>query len=309
MRSPPLVTGGSGLLGSALKELNPQAIFLNSQDGDLKDPCQVENIFKKYRPQKVLHLAARVGGVKSNALYSADYYSDNVLMNTNVLNTAQKHGVKKLISVLSSCAFPTFEDRPTTEKDLFELKPFSGNLGYGYAKRMLALHTKLLREQYGCDYSTITPVTLFGPNDNFSLEEGHVVGALIHKCYLAKKENKPFEVWGSGESIRQFVYSFDVAKILLKLLNDTNSLKGDTLIVNMDSGITIKELAQMITKVIQFEGPLVFNKNFPEGNKKRVLESLYFGNYFSDFKFTNMEQALSQTVKWFIKQVDGNDHL
>jgi GDP-L-fucose synthase len=162
---------------------------------------------------------------------------------------------------------------------------------------MLDLETRLLNEQYGCRYSTLMPVTVFGPNDNFDLESGHVIGALIHKCFLAKKENKPLEVWGSGQAVRQFVFAKDVAKLLVLALN---SFQGpETIVVAPDSGITIRELALKIAKVMDFKGEIRFNPDKPEGQYKRVVQSSVFPRTFPDFRFTPLEEGLHETVQWF----------
>ena len=292
-----LITGGGGLLGSALKKLCPQAVFLTRQDGDLTDLYEVKRIFETFRPKYVLHLAAQVGGVKRNATENADLFAANVQINTNVLSVAQQLGVSRLVSVLSSCSFQFYADRPSTEEDIHVGLPFRGNLGYGYAKRMLDIQTKLLAEQYDCQFSTITPVSIYGPQDNWDLEEGHVIGSLIHKCFLAKQHHKALEVWGSGEAVRQFVFAEDVARVLLKALDSFNG--PDTVIVAPDSGVKIAELARLIARVMKFDGSIVFNPAMPEGERIRVMQSHRFSRHFPEFAFTSLEEGLSVTTEWF----------
>ncbi len=292
-----LVTGGDGLLGYALREICPQATFVTRKDADLTDLREVKKIFTKYKPESVIHLAAKVGGVKSNALYNAEYFSENIQINTNVLSEAHTSGVEKLISVLSTCAYRVYEDRPSTEEDLHVDSPFKGNRGYGYAKRMLDVHTKLLHEQYGCFYTTITPVTMYGPRTRLDIEDGHVVEALIHKCFLAKKHNKPLEVWGTGNAIRQFVYSLDVAKIILELLNSSFMRDPETLIIVPDKGITIKELVQTIAEIMEFKGPILFDTSKPEGQHVRVMRSHKCFNYFPHIAFTSLKDGLKKTIQ------------
>ena len=292
-----LVTGGGGLLGHAFKKICPDAAYLTRQDGDLTDLCQVRRLFEEFRPKRVLHLAAEVGGVKKNSLKNADLFATNVLINTNVLNLACEFGVSRLISVLSSCVFQPNPTRPSTEDDLHAGLPFEGNLGYGYAKRMLDIHTKLLWERHGCKFSTILPVTMYGPNDNWDLEEGHVVGALIHKCFLSKQQNRPLEVWGNGKAVRQFIYSSDVARVLLEAMD---SFTGpETVIVAPDQGIAISDLARLIARGMKFDGPIVFNTSMPEGQRVKVIRSLNFSSYFTDFTFTSPEEGLRATIEWF----------
>ncbi len=292
-----LVTGSGGLLGSALKQICPEATFVTQKDGDLTDATQTEHLFDRLRPKRVIHLAALVGGLKINSMRNADFFETNLRINTNVLSVAQRFGVSRLVSVLSNCAFQFYPDRPSTEEDLHIGLPFSGNLGYGYAKRMLDIQTKLLWEQYGCQFSTITPVNLYGPQDNWDLDEGHVIGSLIHRCFLAKQQDKPLEVWGSGNAVRQFLYSFDAARILLEALNTFRGV--ETMITAPEATITIRELVTLITQVMKFEGPIIFNRAKPEGELIRVMKSNRFHNFFPNFSFTPLENGLRTTIEWF----------
>ena len=292
-----LVTGGTGLLGSALQKICPQAVFLGRRDGDLTEPREVGRLFERHRPERVLHLAAAVGGVKKNAEQNSDLFRENVLINTNVLHAAREAGVSRLISLLSSCVFHLRPDRPSTEEDLHEGLPFEGNLGYGYAKRMLDIQTKLLHEQNRAQFSTFTPVTMYGPHDNWDLEAGHVASALIHKCFLAKREGKPFEVWGTGEAVRQFVFVEDVARLLLQALDCFGG--PETVIVAPDSGVSIADLAKLTARLMKFEGPIIFNKNMPEGEKVKVIKSRAFERLFPGFTFTSLEEGLRMTIEWF----------
>jgi len=297
MRRETLITGGGGLLGHALKKIYPEAIYLTRKDGDLRELGEMRRLFEEYKPKRVLHLAAEVGGVKKNVAENADLFAVNVQINTNVLSVARECGVSRLISILSSCVFQFSPDHPSTEEDLHTGSPFQGNLGYGYAKRMLDVQTRLLWEQYGCQFSTITPVTLYGPYDDWGLETGHVISSLIHKCFLAKQQGKALEVWGSGRAVRQFVYSADVARILLQALGSFHG--PETMIVAPDSGITIADLARLIAEVMRFEGPIVFNSKMPEGERIKVVQSQRFSVQFPGFTFTPLEEGLRETAEWF----------
>lgn len=297
MRTEILVTGGGGLLGHALRQICPQATYLTSRHYDLRDPCEVGRLFDEHEPRRILHLAARVGGIKVNAEKNADLFADNVKINTNVLSEAHRRGVSRLVSVLSSCAFPVLAERPASEEDLHLGLPYVGNLGYGYAKRMLDLQTKLLWEQHRSQFSTLTPVTLFGPHDNWDLEEAHVLAALIHKCLFAKQQDRPLEVWGSGDAVRQFVFVQDVARLLLWELD--HFVAPTTVIVAADTGLTIRALAHRIAEAMDFRGPMVFDTSKPEGQRVRVMKSAQFATRFPDFVFTSFEEGLKITVQWF----------
>ena len=201
-----LVTGGSGLVGKSI-----EADFkLSSKDCDLRDTKETLNLFKSINPTHVIHCAARVGGVGGNMKAKGEFYYDNIMMNTNVLESCRLTKVKKLVSFLSTCIFPDKIEYPLTEKKIHEGAPHASNYGYAYAKRMLDVQTEVYREQYGVNFVSIIPTNIYGPHDNFNIDGGHVIPSLIHKCYMAKKLKKDFSVWGSGRALREFIYSKDV---------------------------------------------------------------------------------------------------
>jgi GDP-L-fucose synthase len=293
-----LVTGGGGLLGHALKTKCPDAVFLTRKDGDLTDTSEAERVFNHYRPEKVIHLAADVGGVQKNALLNVELFSNNVRINTNVLDAARKNGTKQLVSTLSGCALKFYPDKPSSENDLHVGTPFRGNLGYGYAKRMLDVQTKLIYDQYGLAFSSIIPMTMYGPNDNFDLETGHVIASLVHRCFLAKQNDAPLEVWGTGKAVRQFVFSEDVARVVLKALE--SDWGPETVVVTPDEGIEIGALAKHIAEVLDFKGEIVFNTSRTEGERFRTVKSRRFGALLPGFQFTSLRDGLKQTTKWFL---------
>jgi len=273
---------------------------VSSSDCDLRELPGTRAIFERLRPKCVLHLAARVGGVKSNAEHNADLLVDNMQINANVLSVSQQCGVSRLISILSSCAFDLHSDRRSNEENLHSGLPFEGNLGYGCAKRMLDLHTRLLWKQYKVRFSTIAPVTMYGPRDNFDLDGGHVIGALIHKAVRAKMAGGALEVWGSGRAIRQFAYVEDVARLLLAALKTFDG--PETVIVAPDSGITIQDLVKAVTEAVGFDGPVHFNIDKPEGVLVKRIESGRFAGCFPGFQFTPLREGLAKTVEWFVRE-------
>ncbi len=307
MTGPLLVTGGTGLLGSAIRKLRPDAIFLARADGDLRDRSVAQRLLEKIRPAQILHLAGVVGGVKTNAANNSRFFEENVLINTAVLSAARSLGVQRLISFLSSCAFPIFTDRATTEIDLQTALPYAGNAGYGYAKRMLDLHTRLVAKEEGWQWTTLTPVTIYGPQDSFDSESSHVVGALIHRCWLAKTTGAPFIVWGSGRAVRQFVFVDDVAKIVVDAIQ--RSSDSLTTIIAPDSGITIRTLAETIASVMDYAGPMVFDATQPEGVLVKRLRSATFSDRFPTCRFTSLRHGLETTVRWFMQQASSREHI
>lgn len=298
MTGPLLVTGGTGLLGSAIRKIRPDAIFLSRADGDLRDRSVAQRLLENIRPGQILHLAGLVGGVKANAANNSRFFEDNALINTAVLSAARSLGIQRLVSILSSCAFPLFSDRATTEDDLQAALPYDGNAGYGYAKRMLDLHTRLVAKEGGWKWTTLTPVTLYGPQDSFDPERGHVVASLISRCWAAKTTGTPLVAWGSGRAVRQFVFVDDVAKIAVDAIE--RNLDSTTTIITPDGGITIRALAETIASVMGYTGPIVFDSTQPEGVLVKRLHSRTFASLFPDYRFTNLKQGLEVTVRWFI---------
>lgn len=297
-----LVTGGTGLLGYALREICPEAVFLSRKDGDLTELSEVRRLFNKHQPRNVIHLAAKVGGVKMNAEKNADMFSENILINTNVLKAAQESGVQKLVGLLSSCIFQNECVRPYTSADVHAGQPYFGHIGYASSKRMMDLQIHLLNKQYGAKYTTITPATLIGPNDNFNLDDSHVASALIQKCHTAKQTGTALEVWGSGRAVRQMMFSYDAARILLEVLKKYDD--PDTLISVPDDGVTVKDLAETIARVLEFRGPIRFDTSKPEGQLIRVMDGSKFRKTFPDFKFTALDETIRKTYDWFLKHID-----
>ena len=286
------------MVGKALRRILPQATYLSSQDADLRNPAEALKVFEEVRPSQVIHLAASVGGVKANQDHNVEFFINNLRIDANVLRAAVTHKTQRLLAVLSGCAYAFYEDHPTSEENLHEGLPFAGNLGYGYAKRVLDVHCRLITEQYPFDYGTVTPVTMFGPHDNFDLEEGHVIGALIHKCLIARETSGTFEIWGDGSTVRQFVYAADVARVLAELLDRTET---GGIIIAPDEGLNIKALAEKIAGIIQFDGPIQYDESHPVGLPKKVMQSGRFSETFPDFHFTPLDESLTHTIQWFLE--------
>ncbi len=297
---PLLVTGGTGLLGSAIRRIRPDAVFLSRIDGDLRERSVAYRLFEQIRPAQVLHLAGLVGGVKVNATHNCQFLEDNVLLNTAVLAAARSMRVSKLVAMLSSCAFPLFPNRTTTEKDLQSELPYDGNAGYGSAKRLLDLHVRLAAKEEGLRWTTLTPVTMYGPHDSFDPERSHVVGSLIRRCWEAYTKGTPYAVWGSGSAVRQFVFVDDVARLALDAI--ATDLSSETAIVAPDAGITIRTLAHTIAQGMGYEGPILFDRNQPEGVLVKRLQSETFLRKFPGYSFTPLQAGIDATIRWFREQ-------
>lgn len=225
-----LVTGGSGLVGNAIKYVsknynNYNFIFISSKQYNLISYNETKQMFIDIKPTYVIHLAACVGGLFKNMNNKVDMLEQNLMINYNVVKCAHDYKVKKLIACLSTCIFPDKVTYPIDESMLHNGPPHNSNDAYAYAKRMLEIHCKAYRENYGDNFTCIIPTNIYGPHDNFDLENGHVIPSLIHQCYKAKKENKPFVIKGTGKPLRQFIYSEDLAKLIMLVLEKKHNRK------------------------------------------------------------------------------------
>lgn len=289
-----LLTGANGLVGSQI-EAN---VRLNGRkDLDLMNYEKVLSLFKEQNPDVIIHTAARVGGLFANMEYMSDFYYENIIINSNVLQAARIAGVKKVISFLSTCIFPDSIKYPMKESDLHKGEPHNSNFGYSYAKRMLEVQSRTIREEFDLDYICVVPTNIYGPNDNFNLETSHVLPSLIHKCYLAKKHNKDFIVYGSGNPLREFIYSKDVGKIISELLKSDSI--PDKVILSSSEEISIKDLAFEIAKKFNFDGNIIFDESKSDGQLRKNTCNDVLKSIIGDFNFTHLSEGISETIKWF----------
>ncbi len=294
-----LVTGSSGLVGSALRKLAPKdSVFLSRTESDLTDFSSAEAAFKNHKPTHVIHLAAEVGGIGGNISNSGEYFRNNILINTNVLEVARKVGVSKLVSFMSTCVFPDSAKYPLTVDQIHDGPPHPSNFSYAYAKRMLEVQSRAYRKQWGLDYQILIPTNIYGPNDYWNLEEGHVVPSLIHKIYLAKINGQPLNVWGTGAPLREFVFSEDIAKLALWAIEAYEST--EPLILSSGIEVSIRDLVITISKLMKFTGEVNFDDNKPDGQFRKPSDSEGLKTYLPNFTYQNLENGLSKTIEWFI---------
>ena len=289
-----LVTGGTGLVGSAISA----DIKISSKDVNLKDLHETNAAFKVLNPTHVIHCAGKVGGLGGNLNAKGEYYYDNIMINTNVIEACRICGVEKLICFLSTCVFPDKTTYPLTENMIHLGEPHNSNFGYVYAKRMADIQIRAYKEQYGLNYISVIPTNIYGPNDNFNIKNGHVLPSLIHKCYLAKKNNTDFEVWGSGTPLREFIYSKDVAKICKLLLERYNG--EEPIILSSSIEYSIKQIVEIIVKLMDFKGNIKWLSNKPDGQYRKPADNSKLLSIIPDFKFTPIEVGLKETINWFI---------
>jgi GDP-L-fucose synthase len=292
-----LITGSSGLVGSAMKSVEHpdfHYIYFDSKSCDLTDYTATLAAFQNAKPDIIVHLAANVGGLFKNMSEQVRMFEDNLLINTNVVKAAHNCGVQELIACLSTCIFPDNTDI-LDESCLHKGPPHHSNEGYAYAKRMLEVQCRLYAAQYKRRYFCIVPTNIYGPNDNFHLEDAHVIPALVHKCYLAKQNGVPFEIRGSGKPLRQFIFSRDLANLIIKLIHTDLC---DTIILSPTEEYSILEVAKMVNH--HFGNVLVVNRSYADGQFKKTSDNTRLKNLL-DFKPTSLEEGISETISWFKK--------
>jgi len=293
-----MVTGGSGMVGHALQKLIPDAVFLSSKDGDLRSLKDVEEIFCLHKPHTVIHLAARVGGLKANMDYLGEFYYDNILINTNVLEACRKFQAKKVISVLSTCVYPDNPRYPLTEEQIHNGPPHSSNYPYAHVKRMLDVQSRAYRDQYGCNFTTIVPNNLFGTHDNFHLENSHVLPAIIRKVYEARKNKTSAVFWGDGLPLREFTFSNDLARIIMFLLEHYNA--REPINVGNIQQISIKEIVDMVSEIYNFQGEIIWDTTAPTGQlKKPSTNKKLIQLGWKQEDYTDFCVALKEVCEWF----------
>jgi GDP-L-fucose synthase len=298
-----LVTGQSGLVGSQFKG---NLIALNSKVCDLRDQKSVDEIFsfytnkeiqKEFVVDKVIHTAAKVGGVGGNMRYKGEFFYDNIMINTNVIESCRKHNIKDLVVFLSTCVFPDNVEYPLTENKIHLGPPHFSNDAYAYSKRMADIQIRAYKEQYGLNYKSVIPTNIYGINDNFDIENGHVIPSIIHKCYIARETKTPLTIWGSGKPLREFIYNKDVAILSEWVLN--NYTENEPIILSTSEEISIKEIVDVIVEIMNFKGEVIWDTSKPDGQFRKPSDNSKIKNYLPNFKFTPLYEGLKETIEWF----------
>jgi len=270
------VAGHRGMVGSAIvRKLKSEGytnlIVRTSSEVDLRNQEEVNLFFKNATPEYVFLAAAKVGGIQANNTYRAEFLYDNLMITTNVINAAYKYGVSKLLNLGSSCIYPKEAPQPLKEEYLLTGMLEPTNEPYAIAKIAGIKMCETYREQFGTNFISAMPTNLYGPNDNYDLNNSHVLPALIKKCHQAKLNKNPFlEIWGNGEPMREFLHVDDLADGCLFLMLNYNGKQ----FVNLGSGqeISIKNLALLIKKVVGFDGELKFDASKPNGTMRKLMD-------------------------------------
>ena len=298
-----LVTGGAGFLGSfvvkKLKERGCRNIFVSrSKDYNLVEMEAVKRVYRNGKPEIVIHLAARVGGIGANLANPGSFFYENTMMGVQMMEIGRQNKIEKFVAIGTICAYPKYTPVPFKEENLWSGYPEETNAAYGLAKKMLLVQAQAYRQQYGFNAIYFLPVNLYGPGDNFDLESSHVIPALIRKCIEAKVSgSKEVVVWGTGRPSREFLYVEDCAEAILLAAERYNKLEP----VNIGSGfeITIKKLANLIAELTGFEGKFVWDVTKPDGQPRRCLDVSRAKKEFGFAAKTPLEEGLKKTIAWY----------
>jgi GDP-L-fucose synthase len=300
------VTGGAGFLGSfvtaKLRERGCQDLFIpRSRDYDLVEMESVKRFYRAARPDIVVHLAARVGGIGANRVNPGKFFYDNLLMGVQLIEQGRLAGIEKFIAVGTVCSYPKFAPVPFREETLWDGYPEETNAPYGLAKKMLLVQSQAYRAQYGFNTIFLLPVNLYGPGDNFDLEQSHVVPALIRKCLEAKENGKQEIIcWGDGTPTREFLYVEDCADAITLAAEKYN--EPDPVNIGTGREISIKNLTEEIAELTGFRGKIVWDTSKPNGQPRRCLDTSRARDLFGFVAKTQFRAGLQKTIEWYSSQ-------
>lgn len=298
-----IVTGGAGFLGSfvvkKLQEKNCMEIIIpRRKDNDLRNVEVIKKLYQTTKPDMVIHLAARVGGIGANQKNPGTFFYDNAIMGINLIEEARKIGVEKFVTIGTVCSYPKFTPVPFKEEDLWNGYPEETNAPYGLAKKMLLVQSQSYRDEFGFNGVFLIPVNMYGPGDNFDYESSHVIPALIRKFVEAKvSSDSSVTLWGTGKPSRGFIYVEDAAEGIVlgsELYNDREP-------INIATGveITIKDLAELIKKKIEYNGEIIWDTSRPDGQPRRQLDVSKAEKAFGFRAKTSFDEGLDKTIEWY----------
>lgn len=297
-----LVTGGAGFVGShlvkKLKRLGGNIFVPRSKDYDLREKENCRKVVKN--KDIVIHLAGKVGGIGFNMQHPGEMFYDNIIMGVHLMEEARKADVGKFVAVGTVCTYPKFTPVPFKEEDLWSGYPEETNAPYGLAKKMLLVQAQAYRKQYDFNAIYLLPVNMYGPGENFNLLSSHVIPALIRKAVEAKeKKEDEIVVWGTGKPTREFLYVEDAVEGIILATEKYNK----DMPVNLGSGfeISIKELVDLICKLVGFAGRIIWDKTKPDGQPRRKLDTTLAKKEFGFTAQVDFKTGLKKTIDWYMK--------
>lgn len=309
MKEKILVFGSSGLVGSAVKRLitskysDDYSVFpATRNDADLFELEETSNLIQKVKPTCIVNAAAKVGGIVANNTDRTQFILENLKININILESIIKYPEIKVINLGSSCIYPLDAPNPINESNLMSGKLEPTNSPYAMAKLTAIEIGDALSRQYGHEIINLMPTNLYGPNDNFSSVNSHVIPGLIYRMAIAKNNgDNSFEVWGTGMPKREFLHVDDLARAIMFLLE--NRVNDSLINIGSSKEVTIFELAQIIKETVNFEGEIIFDKSKPDGNPQKLLDSTKINDL--GWKSTiNLKEGIESTYNWFLKNID-----
>jgi GDP-L-fucose synthase len=298
-----LVTGGAGLVGKSFQKKYKDFLYPTRNELNLIDRNQTFEYVKNANPQLVIHLAGTVGGVHANTENMHKFYSENMIINLNLIDACVEQKVPKLVCCLSTCIYPDekYINYPLTEEQLHLGPPHESNFGYAYAKRMVDIHIKSIKQQHNLNYVSVVPNNIYGEHDNFDLENGHVIPALIRKIWEAKLQNKKiFEVWGDGNIFREFTYVDDIRDTIM--FCEKNYHLQEPINIGTSNEYSLNNIINIICKLLDFKGEIVYNTNKPKGQLRKPSSNQKFVSLgWKKEDYISIEQGLTKTCNWFMK--------
>ena len=296
------VTGGRGFLGRPLvrmlEEAGAKVITFSSREYNLVKQADITRMYEDQRPELVIHLAARVGGIGANRDNPGSFFYENAIMGIELMEQARRFDVSKFVQVGTVCAYPKFAPIPFSEDDLWNGYPEETNAPYGLAKKMLLVQAQAYREQYGFNAVYLLPVNLYGPGDNVDLHNSHVIPALIRKCLEARDAKaRSVEVWGTGTPTREFLYVEDAARAIMLAAERYD--KSDPVNLGSSEEISIKDLVELVVELTGFEGKVAWDHSKPDGQPRRKLNVERASKEFGFRSSTPFRVGLRETIKWY----------
>jgi GDP-L-fucose synthase len=297
------ITGGAGFLGThlqaQLKKRGAKELFIPTYpEYDLVKSEDIARLYKDSKPDIVIHLAAKVGGIGANREKPGEFFYDNLMMGVQLLHQAWQRGIEKFVAIGTICAYPKYTPIPFKEEDLWNGYPEETNAPYGLAKKMLLVQSQGYRQQYGYNSIYLLPVNLYGPGDNFNPASSHVIPALIKKCVDAREAGETEIIaWGDGTPTREFIYVEDAAEAIALATERYNT--SDPVNIGSSFEISIKDLTELVARLTGFTGAIRWDSSKPNGQPRRKLDTSRAKKYFGFESHTDFEEGLKRTIAWY----------